>query len=76
MQTFVITVRGRAGDVVRAAFQQFEIDVDGGTTVLRGALADQAALHGVLQRMQDHGMEIIEVRREPDAATAPQDGAE
>jgi hypothetical protein len=76
MDSFVITVRGQAGDVVRAAFEQFEIELDGENTVLRGALADQAALHGVLQRMQDYGIEIIEVRRESRTASAPTDEAE
>jgi hypothetical protein len=73
MDSVVITVRGHAGDVVRAAFQQFDIEIEGENTVLRGALADQAALHGVLQRMQDYGIEIIEVRRAPRAAATPDD---
>jgi hypothetical protein len=76
MDSFVITVRGHAGDVVRAAFEQFDIVVEGENTVLRGVLADQAALHGVLQRMQDYAIEIVEVRREPRTATTPTDEAE
>jgi hypothetical protein len=34
-------------------------------TVLRGAVADRAALHGVLERLRMHGLELIEVRRLP-----------
>jgi hypothetical protein len=32
-----------------------------GTTVVRGVLADQAALHGVLQRLRDAGLPLISI---------------
>ena len=34
-----------------------------GTTTLTGPLVDQAALHGVLNRMRDLGVPIVSVRR-------------
>jgi hypothetical protein len=34
-------------------------------TVLHGEIADQAALHGVLDQVQALGLELIEVRRLP-----------
>jgi hypothetical protein len=34
-------------------------------TVLRGRVPDQAALHGLLLRLHDLGLEVIEVRRLP-----------
>jgi hypothetical protein len=34
-------------------------------TVLRGAVADRPALHGVLERLRAQGLELIEVRRLP-----------
>ena len=34
---------------------------DDGTTVVRGVLADQAALHGVLQKMRDAGLPLISI---------------
>ena len=33
----------------------------GGVTVLRGAVADQAALHGLLARLRDLGVPLISV---------------
>jgi hypothetical protein len=32
---------------------------DGGTTVLRGSVVDQAALHGLLQKLRDVGIPLI-----------------
>ena len=40
-----------------------------GTTVITGRIADQAALHGMLQRVRDLGLPLISViRMEPDPA--------
>jgi hypothetical protein len=36
---------------------------DDGTTVISGAIADQAALHGVLQRVRDLGLPLVSVRQ-------------
>ena len=42
---------------------------DGVLTVLRGPVADQAALHGLLARLRDIGLPLISVTRvEPDSA--------
>jgi hypothetical protein len=62
---YVITVRGVAGPSVRAAFDDVELSAAGDTTVLRAAGADQAALHGLLRRIQDLGLEVIDVHLEP-----------
>jgi hypothetical protein len=43
-----------------------------GTTVLRGQVADQAALHGLLQRVRDLGIPLVSVTRdESDQPEAP-----
>ena len=36
-----------------------------GSTVLRGRVTDQAALHGVLARLRDLGLPLLSVTREP-----------
>ena len=38
-----------------------------GTTVLRGAVVDQAALHGVIARIRDLGVALLAVDRISDA---------
>lgn len=55
-------VRGAAGPATRAAFAEFAFEIGTDRTVLRGAVRDQAALFGVLDRMRDVGLELLEVR--------------
>jgi len=41
-----------------------------GTTLLEGPVVDQAALHGLLQKVRDTGLPLVSVERvEPDAPT-------
>jgi hypothetical protein len=61
--TYVITVRGVAGPWVRAAFDDVALSTAGDTTVLRDG-TDQAALHGLLRRIQDLGLELLDVHLE------------
>ena len=63
--TYVITVRGVAGPRVRAALGDVAVTAVGDTTVLRRAAADQPALYGLLQRIQDLGLELLDVHLEP-----------
>jgi hypothetical protein len=62
---YQIRVRGRLGGTIRSAFPALRARADGGDTVLTGALADQAALYGVLAEAEALGLELIEVRRLP-----------
>ena len=63
---YAVRVRGRASDVAMAASQEgLEMTVEPVRTVLRGRLPDQAALLGVLARTRLLGLELIEVRRQP-----------
>lgn len=60
---YEIVVRGEAGPAVRSEFDDLVISVGDGETTLRGDLADQPAIYGVLARAQDLGLELVEVRR-------------
>jgi hypothetical protein len=60
---YEITIQGEAGTRTCAAFEDFEISVRHGVTVLRGELADQAALHGVIDRIAALGLDLTELRR-------------
>ncbi len=59
--TYAITVRGVAGPWVLAAFDDVAVSAVGDTTVLRRAETDQAALHGLLQRIQNLGLDVLDV---------------
>lgn len=48
-------------------FEGLEVDSDGSQTVISGEVADQAALHGLLNRVCDLGLVLISVHRfDPD----------
>ena len=64
-QHYKIRVRGRLGETIRSAFPALRARTQGIDTVLTGALADQAALYGVLAEIEALGLELIEVRRLP-----------
>ena len=48
---------------MRRAFPALRAETRGRDTLLRGAIADQAALHGVLAQIEALGLELLEVRR-------------
>ena len=73
---YQIRVRGRLGPTMRGAFPALGAQADGEDTVLTGVLGDQAALHGVLARIEALGLVLLEVRREsPGGVTSPHPGA-
>jgi hypothetical protein len=61
-RTYEITFVGRAGDTLRAAFEDCTMTTGPGTTTLRARLADQAALWGLVQRIIGLGLEVVELR--------------
>jgi hypothetical protein len=58
-----IHVRGHLGETLLAGFPGLDVTHRDGETVLVGALADQAALFGVLAQIEALGLELLEVRR-------------
>ena len=72
---YEIRLGGRLDPRWAARFDGMTLTYDDRTTVLQGLVADQAALHGVLQRLRDLGLPLVSVTRAPtgrftsDAAT-------
>jgi hypothetical protein len=64
--SYEIRIKGRLSDSLIAAFEGLNATVEPVETVLHGPVADQAALYGLLDRIQSLGLELIEVRRLPD----------
>ncbi len=69
---YEIRVTGHLGSRWAAWFDGLELTPeDDGTTALRGPVADQAALHGLLQKLRDIGIPLVSLREL--AADAPTD---
>ena len=66
---YELRVRGHLDPRLSAWFDGMSITHNAdGTTTIRGAVADQAALYGLLSKLRDMGMTLISVtqRRQPD----------
>lgn len=62
---YEITVRGRLSAALIGAFDGLDATPVAADTVLRGDIPDQAALFGVLERIDALGLELLEVRSAP-----------
>jgi hypothetical protein len=74
---YEIRLRGRLTKSLVAEFEQLSLvaDVEPVETVLHGPVVDQAALHGLLRRIESLGLELVEVRRVPPTTPlAPAEG--
>ena len=65
---YEIRIKGRVSETVLAAFAGMTAAVQPVETVLHGEVADRAALHGLLDRVESLGLELVEVRRLPAGA--------
>jgi hypothetical protein len=63
--TYEIRIRGRVSDTTLASFAGLSSEIEPAETVLWGTVVDQAALHGILDRVRELGLELLEVRRLP-----------
>jgi hypothetical protein len=56
-------IRGRLGERLLSSFEGFDAQIQPVETILSGSVADQAALHGVLEQIESLGLELVEVRQ-------------
>ena len=66
--SYEIHIKGRLSDSVLAAFEGLTATVQPVETVLHGPVQDQSSLHGLLDRIQSLGLELVEIRQLPAAA--------
>ena len=68
---YEVRVRGHLGSRWAAWFDGLSLSIeDDGITVIRGPVVDQAALHGLLQKLRDVGIPLVSlVQLPPDATT-------
>jgi hypothetical protein len=58
---YEIVVKDRLSSRFGQAFPGVEMEARPGQTVLRGEFLDQSQLHGLLDRLQDFGIELVSV---------------
>jgi class 3 adenylate cyclase len=58
---YEVIVRGAMGPSMAAAFDGLTATTNAASTVLRGSI-DQAALHRVLDRVDELGLELLDIR--------------
>jgi hypothetical protein len=70
---YEIRIKGHLDTRWAAWFDGLSLSLESdGTTMIRGPVADQAALHGLLQRVRDVGLPLVSVTRvEPDGPGSP-----
>jgi hypothetical protein len=72
LPAYEIRLQGHLDPRWAAWFDGLSLTSDGdGTTALRGPVVDQAALHGLLQKLRDVGIPLISLRQVP-SAKAPE----
>jgi hypothetical protein len=69
--TYEIRIQGRLAERWSAWFDGMEITPgDDGSTLIRGQVADQAALHGLIQKVRDLGLPLLSIANTHTGATS------
>ena len=63
-----LVVEGELSDRMQLAFEGMNLTRDDGTTTLTATIRDQAELQGVLQRITDLGLTLLDLTAIDDAA--------
>ena len=63
--SYEIRIRGHAPDALSVELPNFTVRATSAELVLYGRTIDQSALHGALDRLEELGLELLEVRRLP-----------
>ncbi len=59
---YEIRIAGQLDEMAARAFAGLDVSIRSGVTVISGEF-DQAALHGVLERIRSLGLDLLEARR-------------
>lgn len=72
--TYEVRLRGRLTSNLLSQFEQFGLVTEGEPveTLLHGPVADQAALYGLLRRIEALGLELVELRQVPSPPPPPE----
>jgi hypothetical protein len=70
---YEIRVAGLVPESVLIEIEGAQVVVEPVQTIIRGPVLDQAALHGIVNRLQQVGLDLIEVRQLTDSFGLEQD---
>jgi hypothetical protein len=59
---YEIVVVGELSDRFALAFEGMEVRAQGGRTTISGLVTDQAQLHGLIDRVGDLGLDLLDLR--------------
>jgi hypothetical protein len=68
-KVYRIVVRGELSGRYATAFEGMEIETKTGQTILTGEVADQPRLHGIFERINGLGLELVSVETCPEKTT-------
>jgi hypothetical protein len=60
-----IRIRGTLSDRFATVFDEMHVESEHGNTVLSGVCVDASALYGVLDRLRDFGLDLLDVESFP-----------
>lgn len=74
---YQVRIRGRLSDMLAAEFERLGLTTDGDKveTQFHGPVVDQAALYGLVRRLEALGLELVELRQCPDPSSPGTDGS-
>jgi len=61
-----IVVRSELGERFAAAFEEMDVRIGKGRTIITGDVIDQSHLHGILDRINALGLELVSVQPVPE----------
>jgi hypothetical protein len=61
--TYQLVIRGELGERYGYLFEGMQMESTGGTTTLVGRVLDQAQLFGLIERIEELGLELVSVQQ-------------
>ena len=61
--TYLLVVRSELDDRFAYLFEGMQMECTEGMTVLTGGVRDQAMLHGLIERIEELGLELVSVQQ-------------
>jgi hypothetical protein len=65
---YELVIRGELDERYGCLFEGMQMERSGGTTLIAGVVRDQAQLHGLIDRIDELGLELLSVKQD---ATSP-----